>query len=102
MKRDSETRWLTKILPVVQAYSQAVAYNEFVTFLNPKYRGQNFSWVRFVDICERTAEISAYSCFSVRDWNKYQDRITEHAKRYVRLHAQEALERSGILEWWEK
>jgi len=102
MKHDPEKRWLNKILPAVQAYSHAVVYSELVTFLNPRYRGPNFSWSGFVDICERTAVASAYSCFSTRDWNKFQDRITEHAKRYARLHAQEALDRSGILEWWGK
>ena len=35
----SEDRWLNQILPRVQDYSRAVAYDIFVNFLNPKYRG---------------------------------------------------------------
>lgn len=98
MKRDPEKRWLKSVLPAAQAYSHAVVYSELVFFLNPKNRGPNWEWSHFADLCERTAVTSAYSCFSIRDWNKYRERILECVRENTRRNARETLTRSGLYE----
>ena len=38
-----------------------------------EYRGKNFSWPKFPDMCGRIASVSLFSCFSDEEWSSLTD-----------------------------
>lgn len=96
----NEDRWLNQILPRVQDHSRAVAYDTFVNFLNPKYRGPNWKWSFFREYTIRQVKISVYQSFSDEEWGIFESQILETAEHNARFWAEEILKDSGILEWW--
>ena len=89
-----------KILPRAQAHGLAVAHNEFVTMLNPLYRGPNWTWNKFVPRCVGQAEVTVWSSFSARDFKKWKEEITEATCKSAEYAAKRILEESGLLQWW--
>lgn len=83
-----------------QAHGNVVAYEEFITFLNPKYRGINFKWQDFEKMTVELAEATVYQQFSDIEWKHFEKQIKETAKKSAKFNARHCLEASGILEWW--
>lgn len=100
MSTYDENRWLNVLLPVAQSHAQAVVYHEFVTLLNPKFRGPNWKWENFETFVVRQAEVTAYQSFSDKDWNEFEALILATAKRTARIWAKTVLKDSGLMEWW--
>ena len=100
MSPESEDRWLNTLLPIAQGHAQSVVYHEFVTLLNPKYRGKNWNWENFEEFAVRHAEVTAYQSFSDSDWNKYENYIRETARRTARIWARTVMQDSGLMDWW--
>jgi len=92
--------YLDKILPRAQAHGVWVAHHEFVTMLNPLYRGPNWTWDKFVPRCVGQAEVTVWSSFSARDFKKWEKEITEAAGKSAKWSAEEILRDSGLLQWW--
>ena len=89
-----------KILPKAQALGEAVANHEFVVMLNPKYRGPNWTWDKFVPRCVGQAEVTAWQSFTDREWKRWEKEIVEAAVNAAEHAAKRILEESGLLEWW--
>lgn len=89
-----------KILPKAQALGEAVANHEFVVMLNPKYRGPNWTWDKFVPRCVGQAEVTAWQSFTDREWKRWEKEIVGAAVNAAEHAAKRILEESGLLEWW--
>ncbi len=100
MSMYDENRWLNVLLPVAQSHAQAVVYHEFVTLLNPKFRGPNWKWENFETFAVRQAEVTAYQSFSEKDWNEFEKEIVDSVKRTASIWAKMVMQDSGLLEWW--
>lgn len=95
-----ENRWLNVLLPIAQSHAQAVVYHEFVTLLNPKFRGPNWKWENFEAFAVRQAEVTAYQSFSDKDWKEFEKEIVDNVKRTACIWAKMVMQDSGLLEWW--
>ena len=89
-----------KILPRAQAHGVAVANSWFAVMLNPKYRGPNWTWDKFVPRCVGQAEVTAWHSFTDREWKRWEKEIVEAAVNAAEHAAKRILEESGLLEWW--
>lgn len=85
---------------VAKEFGNAVAINMFLTMLNPKYRGKAFNWHKFVELAERHAEVSCYTCFPVEFFEKHEAKLKKIAVEAANKTANECLQNSGILEWF--
>lgn len=95
----SEVTFLNKILPRAQAIGEAVANHQFVTMLNPKYRGEGFKWEEFVPFAVRRAEVSCWQPFTDAEWERWEE-IKAAACKSAEYAAKRLLDESGLLEWW--
>lgn len=89
-----------KILPRAQAHGYAVANHEFACMLNPKYRGPNWTWDKFVPRCIEQAEVTVWQSFTDREWKRWEKEIVEAAGKSAEHAAEEVIRTSGLLEWW--
>ena len=62
---------------------------DFAMFTNPKYRGANFSWERFPDMCERHAE----GWMFIHGVRGDKQKINDTAKQYAREIAERLVQR---------
>jgi hypothetical protein len=82
-----------------QNHGRATATHLFVSMLNPKYRGPNFTWDIFVRMASKTARATVYQGFSDADWNRYGPLLKESAGDSARLVAMELLRDSDVQSW---
>lgn len=66
---------------------------DFAMFTNPKYRGENFSWERFPDMCERHAEGWMFIHGVSRSGAKNENEVKQTAKQYAKEIAQRLVDR---------
>jgi len=92
--------YLDKILPRAQAHGVWVAHHEFVTMLNPLYRGPNWTWDKFVPRCVGQAEVTVWQAFTDAEWKRWEKEIVEATGKSAEYAAKRILEESGLLEWW--
>lgn len=96
----SEVTFLNKVLPRAQAVGEAVANNQFVVMLNPKYRGEAFRWEEFVPFAVRWAKVSCWQSFTDAEWKRWENEIVEAAGKSAEYAAKRILDESGLLQWW--
>jgi hypothetical protein len=84
-----------------RSFGVEVAYEEFTSMLNPKYRGHAFQWAGFVAWSGRRAEVSCWQAFSEAEWKSWKDELKQAAREAAEARAQAIVEKSGILEWWQ-
>jgi len=84
------------------AHGRASATHDFITGLNPKFRGPKWSWGEFQNQAARMAEASAHSSFSDEEWDAWSADITEAVRSSAKAAAQRLLSESGLLEWWSE
>ncbi len=85
----------------VRNAGRLAAYETFVMFLNPKFRGDAFSWERLPEMSETSAKASWFNAVTEKEYQKFKgelDRIAAHA---ARDQANIILSRSDILSWWK-
>jgi hypothetical protein len=96
----TDTDYIEKILPRVKQHADAVVQHEFATMLNPKYRGPNWRWDKFVDFATRWAKTTVWQSFTDAEWKRWQKKIESDARRIAKITAERLMKESGILEWW--
>ena len=100
MSSDSDTRdFLNKILPRAQQVGYAVPYHLFVTMINPENRGSNWDWNNFVERAVSGTEVTCWQSFTDREWKKWEAKIKEAAMSTAKIHAEQIIKDSGVLEW---
>ena len=91
--------YCAKHCTTAQAVGRAVATDLFVTMLNPKYRGANFTWSGLEDRAVRLCATSCFTSFAPTVYARYEALIVEDAEHSVRLTCQSLLKDSGVQEW---
>ena len=103
MSSDSDTiAFLNKILPRAQQVGYVVPYHEFVCMANPKNRGPNWDWNKFVERAVSRTEVTCWQSFTDREWKKWEAKIKEAAMSTAKIHAEQIIKDSGVLEWGQK
>ena len=80
-----------------KAVGERVAIDLFASMLNPKYRGKNFDWNRFPDMCEQLTKSQVHLSTSKKLTKKDVESAMEASKREA-IHL---MNESGILDWWD-
>jgi hypothetical protein len=65
--------------------------NEFAMFTNPRYRGENFTWDKFAEMCESQAEGWMFIHRVCGD----KEAVNALAKQYAREIAERLVDRMG-------
>lgn len=78
---------------IAQNIGKIVAYDLFVSMLNPKYRGKNFNWDLFIDMVKRRAALQVSLTGDFGKDNKLMERIAENVAQSTAEHCIKA---SGI------
>ena len=91
--------YLQRHILQAQAYGNATATHLFISMLNPKMRGEKFTWERFADIAERHAEVTAWQGFSEWAYRRYGPLIKEDAANSARISAERCLRDSDVQSW---
>jgi hypothetical protein len=100
MSNDSDTRaFLNNILPRAQQVGYVVPYHEFVCMTNPENRGPNWDWNKFVERAVSMTEVTCWQSFTDREWKKWEAKIKEAAMSTAKIHAEQIIKDSGVLEW---
>jgi hypothetical protein len=89
-----------EIFPRVRETVAAVVRHEFLTLLNPRYRGDGWDWKKFERYCLRWTEIHVRNAFGEEEWSQWGKQAQRDARRLTKLEVQTFLKESGILEWW--
>ena len=87
------------IVSRAQQIGYAIPYSHFVFFVNPKMQGQNWNWNNFVDSAVKKTEITCWQAFSDKEWKKWEKEIKKIASSTAKIHAEEIIRDSGVLEW---
>ena len=66
---------------------------EFAMFMNPKYRGDKFTWQGWVEHCEESADL----WMMISDVRGDKETVYSTAKQYAREIAQHLTNRAGVL-----
>jgi hypothetical protein len=74
--------------------------DQFITGMNPKYRGPKWKWESFKSNVIKMADASVYQNFSDAEWEAWESEVRAATKSAATHAADEILESSGVLEWW--
>lgn len=100
MQAAEDERYRAECLPRVRETVQTTVIHEFLTLLNPRYRGAGWKWSKFEAHCLRWAEIHVRNAFGADEWELWGEVARKDARRLARLAARRMLDESGILVWW--
>lgn len=78
---------------------EVIARDDFTALLNPKYRGANWDWSRFVSHVTWRAQIYSLK-YTQAEWDKWSDLLREAQGHAAKNVAELLLRDSGLLEWW--
>ena len=93
-------KYTRDIRQVARDYGVAVAYDEFITMLNPKNRGPAFRWENFPARAAKMAQVTVYQAFSDEEWACFRRQIQEEAEKSAWDTSEMCLQKSGILDWF--
>lgn len=85
-----------------QAHANAVVMHEFITGMNPKFRGPNWKWQDFKKSAVKMALATAYQSFSDGEWAAWEGDINDAVGESAKHMADEVLKTSGVLDWWSE
>jgi hypothetical protein len=77
----------------------SIPYSHFVCLINPKMQGPNWNWNTFVDFAVRMTNASCYQAFTDKEWSKWEKEIRQIATSIAKIHAEQIIKDSGVLEW---
>lgn len=87
------------IVSRAQQMGYSVPYDHFVKMVNPKYQGPAWDWNNFVNMAVRMTEVVCWQAFSDKEWKKWEKEIKKIAASTAKIHAEEIIKDSGVLEW---
>ena len=76
-----------------------VPYDFFVKMVNPEYQRSGWDWNNFVNLAVRMTNVTCYQSFSEKEWNKWEKEIKQIATSTAKIHAEQIIKDSGVLEW---
>ena len=88
-----------KHIPKAQQIGWASARGLFISMLNPKYRGQNFTWERYKEMAVQHAERQAFISFTDLIWSKHESKLLETVRNSAKSSAEECLKESDVESW---
>ena len=77
----------------------AVSSHHFIVMVNPKSQGSAWDWNKFVDRAVKMTEATCWQSFSDREWKKWEKEIKQIATSTAKIHAEQIIKDSGVLEW---
>ena len=77
----------------------AVPSHHFIVMVNPKSQGSAWDWNNFVDRAVKMTETTCWQSFSDREWKKWEKEIKQIATSTAKIHAEQIIKDSGVLEW---
>jgi hypothetical protein len=87
------------IISRAQQMGYAVPYDYFVSMVNPTSQGSAWDWNNFVNLAVRMTNVTCYQSFSEKEWNKWEKEIRQIATSTAKIHAEQIVKDSGVLEW---
>ena len=87
------------IVSRAQQIGYAIPYDFFVKMVNPSSQGSAWDWNNFVDRAVRMTNATCYQSFSEKEWKKWEREIKQIATSTAKIHAEQIIKDSGVLEW---
>ena len=87
------------ILSRAQQMGYVVPYSHFIFMINPEYQGTAWDWNNFVNLAVRMTNVTCYQVFSEKEWKKWEKEIRQIATSTAKIHAEQIIKDSGVLEW---
>jgi hypothetical protein len=87
------------IVSRAQQMGYAVPSHHFIVMINPKYQGSAWDWNNFVDRAVEMTDVTCYQSFSDKEWKKWEKDIRQIATSTAKIHAEQIIRDSGVLEW---
>lgn len=87
------------IVSRAQRMGYAVPSHHFIVMVNPKNQGSAWDWNNFVDRAVEMTDVSCWQSFSDREWKKWEKEIKQIATSTAKIHAEQIIKDSGVLEW---
>ena len=87
------------IVSRAQQIGYALPFNHFIVMVNPQSQGSAWDWNNFVDRAVKMTEATCWQSFSDREWKKWEKEIKQIATSTARIHAEQIIKDSGVLEW---
>ena len=92
-------KYLRKCISKAQGAGVSIVTDLFISMLDPKNRGEKFTWEGFEQMAVRHAGVMCYHYFDEKEYFKYEHLIQEDVKNSATWAVKNVFYRSGILEW---